>query len=209
MPSVFRPFSVVLAGIALAVCSGRASIVSTPPKVDERPDRAPLAPTIPGPSRPSLPTAGAPGAALSPLEEENGYLKIGFDRLASYRFRVPEFDPAANPGVTPPSGEEQIPDWLKALSGRKVRLSGFMLPLKMDGSLVTEFLLLSDPMMCCYGVVPDMNQWVIVKMKKGVRPLQDVPLSFYGTLKVGAMFEQGYMTGIYALEGERMGEFQG
>jgi hypothetical protein len=54
-----------------------------------------------------------------------------------------------------------------------------------------------------------MNQWVIVKMKKGVRPLQDVPLAFFGTLKVGAMFEQGYMTGIYALEAERMGDLQG
>ena len=76
--------------------------------------------------------------------------------------------------------------------------------------MVTEFLLLSDPMMCCYGAVPDMNQWVVVKMKNGgVRPIQDVPISFYGDIKVGAMFENGYMTGIYALEGDKMGEVQG
>jgi hypothetical protein len=37
----------------------------------------------------------------------------------------------------------------------------------------------------------------------------DVPISFYGELKVGAMFENGYMTGLYELEGERMGEVQG
>lgn len=157
-------------------------------------------------------TGGGSGRASvpAPIEEENGYVKLGFDRLAGYTFKVPPFDPAATPNVKPPTGEEQIPDWLKKLNGRKARVTGFMLPLKMDGGLVTEFLLLSDPMMCCYGAVPDMNQWVVVKMKNGgVRPIQDVPISFYGDIKVGAMFENGYMTGIYALEGDKMGEVQG
>jgi hypothetical protein len=45
-------------------------------------------------------------------------------------------------------------------------------------------------------------------MKNGVRPLMDVPVSFYGKLQVGAMFENGYPTGIYLLEGERMGAVQ-
>lgn len=149
------------------------------------------------------------GTPKGPIEEENGYLKLGFDRLASYTFKVPAFDPAANPGLPPPTGEEQIPAWLKDLNDRKVRLTGFMLPLKMEKGKVTEFLLLSDPMMCCYGAVPDMNQWVVVRFKEGVRPIQDVPLDFYGQLKVGAMFENGYMTGIYALEGEKMGDIKG
>jgi hypothetical protein len=151
----------------------------------------------------------APTAPKGPLEEENGYVKLGFDRLASYTFKVPAFDPAANPGLQPPTGEEQIPAWLKELSGRKVRLTGFMLPLKMEKGKVIEFLLLSDPMMCCFGAVPDMNQWVVVRFTDGVRPIQDVPLDFYGQLKVGAMFENGYMTGIYSLEGEKMGDFKG
>lgn len=140
------------------------------------------------------------------LEQENGYVKVGFDRLASYAFKVPEFDPAANPDVKPPTGEEQIPGWLKELNGRKAKVTGFMLPTKLEGNLVSEFLLLSDPMMCCYGAVPEMNQWIVIKMKKGgVKPIQDVPVSFYGDLKVGAMFENGYMTGIYAMECDKMG----
>ena len=44
---------------------------------------------------------------------------------------------------------------------------------------------------------------------QGVQPMMDVPVSFYGSLKVGAMFENGYMTGLYELEGERMGEVKG
>ena len=57
------------------------------------------------------------------------------------------------------------------------------------------------------GLAP--NEWVIVKMKKGVQPMMDVPVAFYGELKVGAMFENGYMTGLYELEGEKMGDVQG
>ena len=78
----------------------------------------------------------------------------------------------------------------------------------MEKGLVTEFLLMRNTMACCYGSVPNMNEWVIVKMKKGVAPLMDVPVQFYGQLKVGAMFENGYMTGLYELEGEKMGEVQ-
>jgi hypothetical protein len=139
-----------------------------------------------------------------PPEAVNGYLKLGFDRLASYKFIAPPFDPAAEPKADPPTGEEQIPAEVKAWSGQKAVLTGFMLPVKMENGLVTEFLLLKDPMMCCYGTVPNMNEWVVVKMTKGVRPLMDTPISFSGVLKVGAMFENGYLTGIYLLEGEKM-----
>ncbi|HNC23117.1 MAG TPA: DUF3299 domain-containing protein [Opitutaceae bacterium] len=150
--------------------------------------------------------AAEPAATAEPAME-NGYLRLGFDRLASYKFVAPAYDPAADPKKPPASGEEQIPASVKAWSGRKAIVTGFMLPVKMDGQLVTEFLLVKDPMMCCYGVVPNMNEWVVVKMVKGgVRPLMDTPISFYGELKVGAMFENGYMTGIYLLEGERMGD---
>ena len=139
--------------------------------------------------------AGAP-------EAEGDYLRLGFNWLGAYKFVAPVFDPAADQKATPPTGEEQIPAEVKAWNGRKAIVTGFMLPTKMANGLVTEFLLVKDPMMCCYGVVPNMNEWVVVHMGKGVKPLMDVPISFYGQLKVGAMFENGYMTGIYLLEGE-------
>jgi hypothetical protein len=142
-------------------------------------------------------------------EVEQGYLRLGFDRLAASKFVPPAYDPAADPKAPPVSGDEQIPAGVKHWSGKKAIVTGYMLPVKMDGALVTEFLLVKDPMMCCYGVVPNMNEWVVVKMVKGgVKPLMDVPVSFYGELKVGAMFENGYMTGIYLLEGEKMGEIK-
>jgi len=152
----------------------------------------------------------APAAEAGAPETDNGYLRLGFDRLASYKFTPPVFDPAADPKTPPPTGEEQIPETVKAWNGRKAVVTGFMLPVKLENGLVTEFLLVKDPMMCCYGVVPAMNEWIVVHMAKGgVRPLMDVPVSFYGELKVGALFENGYMTGVYLLEGERMGDVKG
>ena len=81
-----------------------------------------------------------------------------------------------------------------------------MLPVKMDGGLVKEFLLVKDPMLCCYGVMPKVTEWVVVKMTgAGVKPLMDTPITFLGKLRVGEIMENGYLTGIYLLEGEKQG----
>lgn len=148
-------------------------------------------------------------ASMPAPQVENGYLKLGFEQLASYTFNPPSFDPAADANAKPPTGEEQIPPQVKGWNGKKAVITGYMVPVKMDKGLVTEFLLMRNTMACCFGSVPNMNEWVIVKMKKGVQPMMDLPVSFFGELKVGAMFENGYMTGLYELEGERMGEVQG
>jgi hypothetical protein len=155
---------------------------------------------------------GAPSSVvanpMASIALDKGYLKLGFEQLASYNFTPPAFDPSANPSAKPPTGEEQIPAGVKDWNGKKAVITGYMVPVKMEKGLVTEFLLMRNTMACCCGSVPNMNEWVIVKMKKGVAPMMDVPVQFYGQLKVGAMFENGYMTGLYELEGERMGEVQ-
>jgi hypothetical protein len=131
-------------------------------------------------------------------------LAVGFDKLASYDFVAPE-DPAKAAAA-----EAQIPAKIKEFNDKKVAVTGFMLPVKMDGGLVTEFLLVKDPMMCCYGVMPKVNEWVVVKMVgKGVAPLMDVPITFEGKLSVGQIYEGGYLTGLYLLKGERRVESKG
>jgi hypothetical protein len=161
----------------------------------------------------ALLTVSSRGADATPAAKtpavENGYLKLGFEQLASYTFTPPSFDPTANPNAKPPSGEEQIPTTVKSWNGKKAIVTGYMMPVKMEKGLVTEFLLMRNTVACCFGGVPNMNEWVVVKMKKGVTPVMDVPVQFFGELKVGAMFENGYMTGLYELEGEKMGEVQG
>jgi hypothetical protein len=132
----------------------------------------------------------------------DGYENVGFDRLASFNYTPPETETA--------KPTDQIPDRIKALDQHKVAVTGYMLPTKMDKGLVTEFLLVKDPMMCCYGIMPKVNEWVVVKMVGGgVKPLMDLPITFEGRLKVGEMFENGYLTGVYLLEGDRMAASKG
>lgn len=143
--------------------------------------------------------------AAEPAKTE-AYEKVGFDRLASFTFTPPEADPA-KPSTPPPSGAAQIPEKIKALDQQKVAVTGFMLPVKMEGSLVKEFLLVKDPMMCCYGVMPKLNEWIVVKMTGGgVKPLMDIPITFEGKLHVGEMYENGYLTGLYLLDGDRQAD---
>ncbi len=127
-----------------------------------------------------------------------GVVAVGFDKLASFEFTAPESEAKA------PAAEAQIPAKVREFNDKKVAVTGFMLPVKMNEGLVTEFLLVKDPMMCCYGVMPKVNEWVVVKMVgKGTPPLMDVPITFEGQLKVGQIYEGGYLTGLYLLQGER------
>ena len=147
--------------------------------------------------------AGAARAdtAIAPPEVDHGRLKLGFDRLAAFKFVIPAYDPVANV-KNPPTGEGQIPAQVKAWSGKEAVITGFMLPTKLESGKATEFLIMANQMACCFGTVPNMNEWVVVRMPQGTEVIQDVPISFYGKLKVGAMFENGYMTGIYAMDAE-------
>jgi len=138
--------------------------------------------------------------ALPPPEVEHGCLKLGFDRLAAFKFVIPNYDPVADAKTPPPSGDEQIPAGVKAWSGKDVIITGFMLPTKLENGKATEFLIMANQMACCFGTVPNMNDWVVVRMPQGTEVIQDVPISFHGKLKVGAMFENGYMTGIYEMD---------
>jgi hypothetical protein len=95
---------------------------------------------------------------------------------------------------------------VRGWSGRQAIVTGFMLPTKLDNGKAVEFLLMANQMACCYGTVPNMNDWVIVRIPKGVPITQDVPISFRGTFKVSATFESGYMTGIYQLDAEGPGK---
>ena len=93
---------------------------------------------------------------------------VGFELLSAFKYEVPEEGsagtvpkPTAVPAVDP---DGQIPAKVKAFNGRRVALKGFMLPLKVEGGLVTELLLMRDQSMCCFGTVPKINEWVAVKM---------------------------------------------
>jgi hypothetical protein len=146
--------------------------------------------------------------AKSVPSESNGFTTVSFDKLASYEFEMPDETVTTN-GIVSAStqAKDQFPPAVKALDQARVALKGFMLPLKVESGLVTEMLIMRDQSMCCYGKVPKITEWVSVKMaEKGVKAVIDQPVTIYGKLHVAEMRENGYLVGIYRMDGERISE---
>jgi len=142
---------------------------------------------------------------LGPIQKVGDYSLLGFDRLASFAYEVPD-DPITEPKAKEILEKNEIPDSVKKFDKQKIALKGYMLPLKVEDGKITELLILRDQSMCCYGAVPKINEWVSVRMPKGkgVKPVMDVPVTIFGTLKVGEVLENGYLVGIYEMDGERL-----
>ena len=196
---------------ALTVAGCLVVTAAEPAKSGKQPVRgAPiqkLAPVAPTNAVPATPDAKAAPAALGAVQKDGEFLIVGFDRLAGFNYDIPDEAPAATnataKAVAPP--KEQIPAVVKALDKQRIALKGFMLPLKVEGGLITELLIMRDQSMCCYGTVPKINEWVSVKMTgKGVKPIMDQAVTLYGKLHVGEIRENGYLVGIYQMDGEKV-----
>jgi hypothetical protein len=162
------------------------------------------APQQPKPDAAAVQPVVAPAPVSVAEIGQADYPPVGFDKLASYNFDVPNDGPVTNL-AGPDKADEQIPAAVKAYNRKKVSIKGFMLPLKVEDGAVTEFLILKDQSMCCYGSVPKITEWVSAKTtSKGIKPIMDVPVSIEGTLHVGAMRENGYLVGIYQMNADKM-----
>lgn len=172
-------------------------------------------PTPPAPAATAAATATtsnttqAASLDISKLEkiktgEGREYLQVGFDVLSGFEYIIPE-EVGTNTVAKTEADKDQIPKPVRSLNNQRVALKGFMLPLKVEGGLITELLVMRDQSMCCYGAVPKINEWVSVRMtSKGVKPIMDQAVTLYGKLKVGEIRENGYLVGIYELDGDSM-----
>jgi hypothetical protein len=154
-----------------------------------------------------LPACASTPATTSELNlppaNPGDYMKLAWDQLAGFPFKPIPYDPAKDDA--PPSSADQMPDAVKQLEGRKVLITGFMLPLKTDTNLATDFLLVSPRANAGIngtGPAPSVNEWVVVSMPKGARVFMDLPVACFGTLHVKDQYDSGNLTGIYELEGD-------
>lgn len=159
------------------------------------------------PDTPSTnPDSATPGAAATPIAHP-AYLAISFEKLSGFPFVVTDqlLDGTKDSGRGPLNALAQIPAGVKALNGKEIALQGFMLPMKFDHGLTTEFLILRNQGMCCYGVPPKITEWVNVRIEgKGVKPIMDQPVTVCGTFHVGEVRENGDLVGIYSLDCDRL-----
>ena len=192
-----------------------------PPSVQRRMVMAQLAQSDPANSGVTSMVAGTAGTAadlaktnlmsassLPALQGEfPGYHEVSFSVLSGFDFPLTGeiAGASADPAQTAAKVGAQIPKSLQSLDGREVVIQGFLLPVRMDDGLAVEFLLMRSQSMCCYGVPPKINEWITVQMTgKGVKPVMDQLIAVAGTLHVGPTLENGLLTGIYRLDGEKV-----
>ncbi len=99
-----------------------------------------------------------------------------------------------------------LPAELQALDEQRVQLSGYMVPLDVEGSRIQSFLLVRDQMLCCFGKMPRLNEWVFVEFPKGAGmelPV-DEPIQVSGRFRAREEREKGVVMSLYRLQAEKV-----
>ncbi len=107
---------------------------------------------------------------------------------------------------TTPSGKAySVPASILALSGRKISVIGYMLPLDADPQGVSQFLLNASFDMCYYGAPTLPNQFIVAKMRGGRRTrYTHTPIAIFGTLSVREERKSGRVVSLYEMEVDRV-----
>ena len=128
---------------------------------------------------------------------------ISFDILADYDFGTLDWSGGSQSNQFIANQIEQIiPESIKALDNQQVSVTGFVLPVETDGERIDSFLLLRDLQMCCYGTLPELNEWIYVEVPNHLEAknlISDTPIKVRGTLQVEPRFKDDFLLSIYSL----------
>lgn len=93
-----------------------------------------------------------------------------------------------------------VPDDVKALSGMKIRVKGFMIPMD-QASNVTSFALVPDLFACCFGQPPQVQHMIIATCPPG-KAVSYYPdeLVVEGTFKVDEKKEDGFIISLFEMD---------
>ena len=98
-----------------------------------------------------------------------------------------------------------MPQEILKLDKKSISITGYMMPIKSDGQVVQEFLLVANTMACCYGVMPSYNEFIYVKMTgPGAIAVDNVPITLYGKLSIEETWENGFFSHLYFIRGQKV-----
>jgi hypothetical protein len=93
-----------------------------------------------------------------------------------------------------------IPDDVKKLSGTKIRVRGFMIPLDQADN-ISHFSLVPSLFACCFGQPPQIQHQIVVHTPKG-KAVSYFPdeIVCEGTLKVDEKKDDGYIVSVFEMD---------
>lgn len=122
----------------------------------------------------------------------SGPIEVSFRTLSDFKYEMGE-------------NSDSLPDKIRALEGRKITIEGFMLPIHLnDKGRVTDFALMPNLLLCCYGIPPELNEWieVIAVPGKSFDPIADLPIRVTGTFSAKERVIDEVTVGLYRLKAE-------
>jgi hypothetical protein len=93
-----------------------------------------------------------------------------------------------------------IPKDVQALSGHKIRVKGFMIPMDQAAN-ITQFALVPDLFACCFGQPPQLQHTIVANCPKG-KAVSYFPdeIVVEGTLRVQERRDEGFIVSIFEVE---------
>ena len=149
------------------------------------------------------PTSGNATSTNTPAT--SGYELISFETLAAFPIKVDWLINVTNSAIDTLRREGEISASIKALNGKKVSVQGYIKPLKQDDSGVRDFLLMRNHALCCQTNIPQINEWVHVRMTgRSIPFIHERQFTVRGVLQVGESLGEGNVVSIYRLAGDEI-----
>ena len=128
---------------------------------------------------------------IEPKREAHAPPKEGEVRTLGIK-QLGNFDYDAEKGGT-------VPDDVKALSGMKVKMLGYMIILR-QADHITEFALVPSPTSCCFGQSPGVQHTLMVTVAKGATVTYSPdPIVVTGVLKVDEQRKDDFTSNIFEI----------
>ena len=140
----------------------------------------------------------AEDAESEPVSDE--LVVVNFDDLSDFDYEPPTIDEIES-GVERP---QQIPDEILALDKRQVEVEGYMIPMDVEDGEVLTFILSRTLAGCCFGDMPNILEWVDVRMVAGETAdyVPYAPVLVTGRLYVGESVDEYGITSVYRMTAE-------
>jgi len=126
-------------------------------------------------------------------EGPEGALRISYDDFDL--LKILNMDPVT------PDAPHLLPDWLRDLDGKRIRVRGFMYPPFQETGIVV-FVLARDNQICCFGRDPKVYDLVKVTMRKGssTNYIQNRPFDVMGTFHIRPDVVDDTVYGLYEID---------
>ena len=126
------------------------------------------------------------------VEVPSGYHKTTWNTLGGFTYRM---------GM-------ELPEDVQALHGKKVGISGYVIPLFSDND--DMFLLVESLWDCCFGMPPEVHQGIVVFFESATGgELADLPVLVLGQLAAGEQRDvDGFVTSVYRIKADSVVEIE-